>query len=1037
MTNKLFYVSLITLFLSVAGFTQNRNITGNVTADGNPLPGVNVLVKGTTNGVSADFDGNYSISVRADAQTLVFSYIGFLSQEINIDDRSTINVEMVENAESLEEVVVVGYGTQKKEDLTGAINTIGSEDITRTPITSVDQALRGQTPGVFISNRGGDAAAPINVRIRGVGTTGSNQPLFVIDGVPVVQSSNQSVNTSSATESNPLASFNPNDIESITVLKDASAAAIYGSRAANGVIIVTTKRGKRGGGTNFSYDTYTTFAQRRKYYDVLNTQQYLDVQQELALPNFDFSEFRGSPTYDWQDAVSQTGITQNHNFGVNGGSENMNFNISAGYLDQKGITLSQNFERYSFSANSDIKVGKVFTFGESVSVGFTDRLIPSEPGGSTTLASALNVPFAPIFDPNAPRGYAIMDRSNVGDLANAVNEPIQLVGINDTGLNETRVKTKRILGNVYGEAKFLEGLTYRISGGIDYSSGDGSFFQNNYFFGDNDANKIQGNLLVNEQPVELTTNLSNTLTYNNTFGKHNLTLLLGMEETYYQYEKLRAQGNNLNNTALLLVNAAATTTATKEKDHWALRGYLGRLNYSFDSRYLLTFNVRRDETSRFSKENRYDYFPSLAVGWNVANESFMEDNSIFSQLKLRASWGLVGNQFTGANFAYLPQVSYIPAYVLGSGENLVAAPTSLVFANSDLKWEVSEQVNVGLDVTMFKNRLNFTAEYYSKITSDILVRVPLPAVSGFTFPTDVNLGEISNKGIELSLGFNDQIGDFTYNLSGNFSTIKNNVESLGGNQILANAVSTTTSRTIEGEPIGQFFGYKTDGLYQTEAELAGAPVDNLAFDSGARAPGDVRFVDVNGDGVIDESDRTGIGSPIATFFYGANVGAACKGFDFSVFIQGVGGNDVYNYTKQQLESLNSLTNKSTSVLGRWQGAGTSNDIPRIDVNNANNNDRFSDRWIESGAYLRLKNVELGYSLDSEWLNKVSNEILSKVRFYVSGQNLALITNYSGLDPEVTRAQSFEKGENALAAGIDDGYATPQALTIQFGTRITF
>ena len=489
--------------------------------------------------------------------------------------------------------------------------------------------------------------------------------------------------------------------------------------------------------------------------------------------------------------------------------------------------MAQNFERYSFSANSDIKVGKIFKFGESLSIGFTDRLVASEPGGNTTLTAALNVPFAPIYDASAPFGYAIMDRATVGDLANASNEPIQLVGLNDTRLNETRVKTRRVLGNIYGEAQFLKGLTYRISGGIDYTGGSGSFFQNTYYFGDNDANNINSNLLVNEQPIELTTNLANTLTYTNTFGKHNLTILLGHEETYFQFEKLRAQGNSLSNPGLRLVNAAGSTTATKEKDHWALRGYLGRLNYNYDSRYLLTFNIRRDETSRFSKENRSDYFPSVAVGWNIANEGFMKDDSPFNELKLRGSWGLVGNQFTGANFAYLSQVSYIPAYVLGSGENVISAPTSLVFANPDLKWEKSDQANIGLDIAMFDNKLNFTAEYYRKITKDILVQVPLPAVSGFTFPTDVNLGEISNTGVELSLGYSDKIGEFSYNFSGNFSTIKNNVESLGGNQILANAVSTTTSRTIEGEPIGHFLGTRQTVCIRQTPNWPGHPVTTL------------------------------------------------------------------------------------------------------------------------------------------------------------------------------------------------------------------
>ncbi|WP_025741578.1 SusC/RagA family TonB-linked outer membrane protein [Aquimarina pacifica] len=1030
--------ALLILFFATSLYAQETIISGKVTeTDGLPMPGATILVKGTNQGVTSDFDGKYSISAGPDATTLIFSYLGFTTKEVAIDNRTTINIQLTEDTATLEQVVVVGYGTQRKKDLTGAVASIGEKELQKSPIVSLDQSLGGNVSGVFIANRGGDAASPINVRIRGVGTTGNNQPLFVVDGIPLVQTSNQTVNTSSATESNPLASMNPADIESISVLKDASAGAIYGSRASNGVIIITTKRGKQGQKTQFNYDTYTTFAQRRKFYDVLNTEQYLDFMDELGNVNFNLSQFRGAPTYDWQDAITQTGITQSHNLNINGGSEKSNFSISGGYLDQKGITLAQNFERYSFSANSDIKVGKLFKFGESISVGFTDRLVASEPGGSTTLRSALNQPFAPIFDPNGPNGYAVMNADTVGDLANGSDEPVQIVGLNDLELNETRIKTRRIIGSVYGQVELLKNLVFKTSGGIDYSTGDGEFFQNVYEFGANDANRTDISLLVKERPIELTTNLANTLTYNTTIDKHNLSLLLGHEETLFKYTKLRSQGNDLINTDVRIVNASASATSGEEADQWALRGFLGRLNYSYDDKYLLTFNIRRDETTRFSPENRADYFPSVAVGWNIANESFMDNNSLFNQLKLRGSWGVVGNQFTGANFAYLNQVVFIPGYVLGSNQDVITAPTSIVFANEDLKWEESVQSNVGLDVGLFNNKLSFTAEYYHKLTKDILVSVPLPATTGFTFPTDVNLGEVSNQGIELSFNYQDKIGDFSYNISGNFSTLKNKVESLDGNSLFADAVATTTSRTIEGEPIGQFFGYVTDGIYQNEAELAGAAPDDLAFNSDARAPGDIRFVDINNDGVINEDDRTGIGSPIPTHYYGLTIGGSYKRFDFSIFVQGVGGNDIYNYTRQQLENLNALTNKSTTILNRWSGEGTSSTIPRVDLNNANNNDRFSDRWIENGSYARLKNIQIGYTLNPDWLKKNTKDIISNIRVYVAGQNLAVITGYSGLDPEVTRAQSFIKGENALATGIDDGYATPQPITFQFGTRITF
>lgn len=1019
-------------------YTQEKVvITGLITARNSLLPGVNVLEKGTKNGTTTNFDGYYTITVSPSA-TLLFSHVGFHPQQTSVSGKKIINIGLTEDSAHLEEVVVVGFGTQNKKDVTGAIETITSDEITKTPIVSLDQSLGGRTSGVFIASRGGDAAAPINVRIRGVGTIGNNQPLFVVDGVPLVQTTHQTVNTSSATESNPLASLNPNDIESISVLKDASAGAIYGARASNGVVIITTKRGELGQKASFTYDGYTTFAKRKKFYDVLDTKAYLDFQDELGRANFNFSEFRGSPTYDWQDAIARTGITQSHNIGVSGGSENANYSISGGYLNQEGITLAQNFERYSFKANTDINVGQRFKFGESVSVGFTDRLVASEPGGNTTLRAALNQPFAPIFDASSPGGYAIMDASTVGDLANGSDEPIQIVGINDLNNNETSIKTRRLLGNLYGEVELMDAVRFRSNFGIDYVSGVGQFFQNNYSFGENGGNTIANTILVKERPIELTTNFSNTLTYSKDFGFHKLSLLLGHEETLFKYTKLRAQGTDLINNTVKFVNFSGSNTAGEEADIWTTLGFLSRINYAYDNRYLLTINMRSDSSSRFSPDNRTDYFPSVAFGWHITNEDFMTEQYLFNQVKLRASWGIVGNQFTGRNFPFLSQISFVPAYPLGVNQNVIIAPTSIVFANEELKWEKSIQTNVGVDVTLLNNKLDFTAAYYTNRTKDMLVQVPLPAVSGFSFRTDVNLGEVTNKGLELSMSYKGKIGEhFNYTISGNFSTLKNNVETLGNNEIIANAVQTTTSRTIKGQPIGQFFGYATDGLYQNANELVDAPRDDVAFDSENRAPGDVRFVDVNKDGIINEEDRTGIGSPIPTHFYGLTIDASYKGFDVSLFFQGVGGNDIYNYTRQQLENLNTITNKSSSIKARWTGPGTSNTIPRVDIDNANNNDRFSDRWIENGSYARLKNVQLGYTLNTQWLKRISNNLVSNIRLYIAGQNLALITGYKGLDPEVTRAQSFIEGDNALATGIDDGYATPQPITMQFGTRITF
>ncbi len=1035
MTSKNLLTIFFILIFIATGYTQKKSITGLVTSSGGPLPGVSIVVKGTTIGVITDFDGNYSINVDKVNDILIFSFMGFKTQEINIGNQKVINVDMQESAEGLDEVVVVGYGTQKRKDLTGAIETISSEDITKTPSTSLDQSLGGQVAGVFIANRGGDAAAPINVRIRGVGTTGNNQPLFVVDGIPLVQTSNQTVNTGSSTESNPLATLNPNDIESINVLKDASAAAIYGARAANGVVIITTKRGKIGK-AKVTYDVYTTTSTNRKKYDVLNTEQYIAYQDELQAilgEGHDFSQFKGDPTYDWQDAIFRTGNTINHNIGVSGGTEDANYSVSAGYIDQKGIQLAQNFNRYTFSANSDIKAGKVFKFGESFTFGSADRLVQSEPGDAAAFLAATNVPFFAIYDENG--GYNLANTSTVGD-ASWNSGDRQVVALNDLANNETRVKTNRLLGSIYGQVELFKGLKYKFTAGLDFQVGEGQWFQNKYDFGDGEANSIGSSALTKERPIEKTVNISNVITYDTNFGKHSLSFLLGHEETRFLFTKIRGSATGLINTSVLFVNTGANSAVNEEADEWAIRGYLGRVNYNYEGKYLATINLRRDETSRFSSDNRVGYFPSFALGWRLSQEKFIENSKTINDLKLRASWGQAGNQFTGANNAYISQLGLTSAYVIGKDQTVIIAPASIVLANPDLKWEKSNQTNIGVDVTLFDNSLDFSVDYFIKDTKDILVAIPFPAVTGFALPTDVNLGEIKNSGVEFTVNYNKSVNDdFSFGINANFSTLKNEVVDLGGVTLLAGAFGSQVSRTVEGESMSHFYGYKTDGLYQTDAEAAVALPDDEAFD-GASA-GDIRFVDVDGDGEITLKDRTNIGSPIPTFYYGLTLSANYKNFDFSIFFQGVGGNEIYNEARRELEGLDGYSNQLTTTLNRWTGEGTSNSFPRLDAEGANNNNRFSDRWVESGAYTRLKNIQIGYNFDTDKLKGVFNGLITNIRLYAGAQNVAVFTKYSGLDPEVTRAFSFQKGENNLSTGVDDGYAPPQPVSFQFGTRITF
>jgi len=1017
------FLSLLPL-LFFLGFVQAQaqTVSGKVTdeATGEGIPGVNILIKNTTSGTISDIDGNYSLEAQADA-VLVFSFVGYQTSEINVGGRQAINLLLALDLTELEQVVVVGYGTQRKVDLTGAVGSITAEQITARPITSPDQALAGQIAGVSIINRAGDPAAPINVRIRGVGTIGNNQPLWVIDGVPIVQTTNITVNTSSTTDSNPLAGINPNDIESIDVLKDASAAAIYGSRAANGVIIVTTKRGKQGKAT-VSYDGYAGVAKVDQRLSVLNKDQYIAIQGQLGR---DLTQFQSLPEVDWQDQVFRSAAVQSHNISVSGGNENANFFMSAGYQSNEGIERGQDFERYSVKVNSDIKAGSRFKFGESILISYTDRLTQSEGVGDCCAAAfnaAQNAPYFQVFDPNGPLGYNLENPSTRGD-GFAQNYRMRT----DPRIHLTTIENTKILGNIYGEFEIIEGLKFRMSAGIDYNVGDANITQFETTF---DGTSVRQALGINSRPTELTTNWTNTLTYTRSFGEHNLTALIGYEETNYEFDKLRLQGRNLFN-----INFPSTGTgvaAANEADLWALKGILGRVNWSYQGKYLATVNIRRDATSRFAEDNRDDIFPSISAGWRISEEGFFPKSGIFDDVKIRAGWGQAGNQFTGVNFAFLSALQSTIFYIVGDGQVVSRGPAPINFANEALKWETSTQWDIGFDASLFTGKLDVTFDYYNKESSDVLIGLPLPYVSGYFLPADANVGSIRNTGIELSAGYRNSAGDFTYGISANITTVNNEVLDLGEvNGIVSGIAGGQTHRTIVGESVGHFYGYKTDGLYQTQEEVNAAIPD--AFSS-ALEPGDIRFVDINGDNVVNADDRTVLGSPIPGFFYGFQFDVGYKGFDLALFFQGMGDRQVYNQGRRELEALSGNQNFSSSVLNRWTGAGTSNSMPRLTESDPNGNQRYSDRWIEEGSFMRIKNLQFGYSLPASILDRM--DFISRVRAYIGIQNLATFTNYSGFDPEVGRAQSFQKGEFPLATG-QDGGASPQPTVWQFGWQITF
>jgi TonB-linked SusC/RagA family outer membrane protein len=1020
--------------ISMVAFGQQQEIKGKVTDNetGEGIPGVNVVIKGTSQGTTTDATGEFRLSIPSGGgTTLVFSFIGYATQEIAAGNQTTFDVKLISELKSLDEVVVVGYGTQRKVDLTGAVGSIRASDIeiASKPVTSADQLMAGRIAGVQISNRSGDPGAPIDVRIRGIGTAGANAPLWVVDGVPIVLSSNITVNTGSSTETNPLASINPNDIESIDVLKDAAAAAIYGSRAANGVVIVTTKRGKEGTAT-VSYDGYTGTGQAWKKMGVLNVDQYLNMQNKID-PTRDFSAFTNKPNVNWQDVVFRNSSVQSHNIGISGGSATANYFVGASYLDQQGIEPAQHLKRYSIKANSDIRVGKFLRFGESLLISSTDRTVqPEEGGGGGAHAgaqAALNQPFFQVYDPTNPTGYNLETAANRGAAGGSVN----LLMRNDPNYVYTNIVNRKVLGNLYGEFEPIKGLKYRISGGFDYNVVDG-----NYFAGDVDFNGFpKASFMLQERPIELTTNVNHTITYNKTLGKHALTFLVGEEETNYRFDKLRVQGNNLFNTAIKFASTGTQVGAANEADHWALRGYLGRVNYSFNDKYLFTFNIRNDNSSRLSSDNRSQTFPSVSAGWRLSQESFFPKNNIFDDVKIRASWGQSGNQATVTNFAYLSTLNPFIFYVVGGGaQTVVRGPAPIVFANPNLRWETSTASDIGADISMLQGKIDISFDYYKRVTSDVLLGYPAPYTSGFFLPIDANLGKIQNTGIELSINYRNKIGDFKYSVGGNITTISNKVLDLGGiPEIISGVGGQQTHRTVVGEALGSFYGYKSSGLFQNVNDVNSAVPDNI---SNGRAPGDIRFADVNGDGVVDSKDRTNLGSPIPQFFYGINFSGSYKNFDISLLLQGVSGQKVYNQFRSGMEDLRGSQNFMTSTLGYWNGEGTSNSMPRLTVSDDNNNNRYSDRWIEDASFLRIRNIQISYSIPADKLKSFTKGAISRFRIYVAAQNLMTFTSYTGFDPEVTRGFSFQKGEVALANGVDSG-SSPQPRTLQFGWQVTF
>ena len=1007
-------LSLLLILVSVSwGATFAQTVTGVVTAEDIPVPGVSVVEKGTNNGVVTDFDGNYSIVLNDPNAVLVFSFVGFQTQEINVAGKKQIFVTLEDEVSLLDELVLVGYKSQKGRTISGALTSVNVDNLESRRVPDVTQALQGQVAGVNITQSTGAPGDEVQVRIRGNGTIGNNNPLYVIDGIP----------------SREISFLNPSDIKSMTVLKDASAASIYGSRAAGGVIVIETKSGKDRKGIQVNY--YTGFQKVTNLPNMLNAQQYLETVEKA----WDNAGYEGENPYtgdlnrsdfadvDYLDELFELGLTHSAQVTASGGNENTDYFLSGGYFEQDGPVVYDNdqYKRINFRSNVQSNVTDRFRVGANLQVSYEykDRISSSGDAPGIIRHAFLRPPIIPVKkDPSDPT-YSEEDpftdlpfyqgpdnfESNKYEFS---QNPIALAFFTDDAM-----RTFKTFGNLFAEYSILEdkSLTFRTNFGADIN-----FIHNKAFsvnFGDDDGGgssidqglgrQNRPNNLSESRGEDITLTWNNSLNYFKEFNEHSIDALVGTEYITSRLSNLGASRSRFDFTQpnFRYIDFGATEVDLWNgglAEEWSLLSFFGSATYSFQDKYMVTANLRADASSRFAEENQWGYFPSFSAGWLISEEEFTQDLNWLSELKLRASWGQLGNQ-------EIPNFAYLTLFRRDADRYLISR-----YGNPDLKWETTTQTNVGIDFGLMKNRLYGSVDYFKKETTDILLPISLPNFVGDVSPTFLNAGEVSNSGLEFALSYRNFENEFKYSVSGNIATLNNKVNSLHPNLPY---ITGRVTRTQAGEALNSYYGFIQEGIYQNQEDISnhlnGTP-------NPAQQPGDIKFRDLNGDGRINDNDRDFIGDPNPKLSYGLNAGFDYSGFDFSLLFQGVSGVDRYNDLKKIIDYDTRPFNYTDRVLGSWDGEGSTNTIPRVSFTD-NGSSRISDIFVEDASYLRLKNVELGYSLSLQEEINIEN-----VRIYISGQNIFTITDYSGLDPESTDL-------------IDFG-TYPQSLTVLFGVNIT-
>ena len=986
---------------------QAKTVTGTVTdVSGEPIIGANIRIKGTTTGTITDIDGNFSI--KAEPQSVIeVSYIGYLTQETVINNQKSIRFLLKEDTKTLDEVVVIGYGVQKKADLTGSVANINTEKLNTQSNANIGQALQGKIAGVDIVSQGGAPGSVTRIMVRGIGTLNNASPLYIVDGMYM----------------NSIDHINPNDIASIDVLKDASSAAIYGSRAANGVIIVTTKEGSNTEGKPIiDLSVNLGISTASKFLDMLDAKGWAEVttiaRQAIGKPALDMAtDLANKPDNDWQDIMFRPALMQNYNLSVKGGGKYSTYYTGLGYFNQDGIVKGTNYQRYNIQSKNDYKRG-IFSAGTNLIISFShDKPLHQELRGGMIGTILQSVPTLEKYDDTREGGYG-------GTYGDVVNIPHPLAIIDDNIMDRYNENVK-IFANLYAQIELFKGLKYKLNLTPDFSFERYKNYLNKYDFGLATNSITQ---LTERQRRRRNILVENLLTFDRTFGEHKISALAGYTYQDSRFRHIQAYGEGLPQG--LEEIDAATTNRSNEGNSWrsVLTSILGRVFYSYQNKYLFTATIRRDGSSKFGKNNRYGYFPSFSLGWNVAEEKFMENVHWLDQLKLRGGYGVLGNQEID-NYQYSSTITTGINYPDGNGGLLQGAfPKN--FANPDIKWEETAMTNVGIDFMAFNNRLSLTADYYVKNTKDILLTVPIPISSGGANDPIRNAGKIRNNGFEFNLGWMDQPNpDISYgiNLIGSFN--KNKVIAMGSESGSIKGGSTnqniTTSETKAGYPIGGYWLISTAGYFNSQEEVDAYAKDGKKIQPAAE-PGDIKFVDANNDGVINDDDRVFQGSPFPDFTFALNGNMRYKNFDLSIGLQGVLGNKIYNATRQTLEDVTKGSNFLASCLDYWTPENKNASHPRLTWDDPNRNTRAeSDRYLENGSYLRLRSVQLGYTFPQTWFKGA----IQHARVYINAENLFTITSYSGYSPDVN-------ADNANYRGFDN-FIYPTNRTFMLGLNVTF